>query len=802
MNPPPGSLYLSPDTASREALSDAQLFTLHEVVQAVARQSDARDTLNLLAEKARALAGAASAAITLLDPTRTLLDFAAVAGADAADIVGQTVRVEDALAGQTALTGEIYLAHHPTQSRPLLATLAPGQSEEWGVRAAVVVPIYQGGRPAGALTAINRTDGASFGPADVLRLQILANAAALALSHDNLKAQVARRQRERDILFQAAGAASSSLNVQEVMASVLSTVAGTLQMTAGAVFLLNDERSRLYVGADIGLSEDDRDRQMPTDGPGASARALSSGQPVLVSDAAADEADADIPLPGMRSLLVAPMLARGVAEGVLVIGSRLPGAYSWDDAGLLSAVAGQAAIALENAWLYEDATRRAQEAAALYELSQSVGATLQLDRVLHFVADSVLSLLHVDKFALFLLEPRTQTLEIKVARNIRRETWATMRPKMGEGIAGWVAEFETPTAVQDVAADHRNRSCPIDGEGVTSLVSVPLQAGDAVIGVLHACSSRRRLFTVGEMELLYTIANQVGAAIANAQMYEEARHQSEEIRKGIRRVARALGSSLSPAETAQGIATLATETLGADRCLLHVREDGRLRVKAASNVRGLLPEPLPADEGGRERPADWVARRGRSLALENAAADPRFAPPPFQSRVGGYMGVPLRLGPDVLGVLEVYTRAVRRFSPDEMRLLITFASQAAVALQNALLVEQAGRRLNDLKALSVISERLAENAPLVGILELLADATQAHAARLSAPGDPETVWPDGPFDVDAVELSVSLPGAPGGTLTLARPLSAPAFDDHDRRLAATVANLLAARFAPAGSKNP
>ena len=120
-----------------------------------------------------------------------------------------------------------------------------------------------------------------------------------------------------------------------------------------------------------------------------------------------------------------------------------------------------------------------------------------------------------------------------------------MKPRIGEGIAGWVLEFETPTAVQDVAADHRNRSCPIDSEGVTSLVSVPLQSGDQVIGVLHAMSSRRRLFTVGEMELLYTIANQVGAAIANAQMYEEARQQSDEIRKGVRRVARALGSSLN-----------------------------------------------------------------------------------------------------------------------------------------------------------------------------------------------------------------------------------------------------------------
>ena len=64
----------------------------------------------------------------------------------------------------------------------------------------------------------------------------------------------------------------------------------------------------------------------------------------------------------------------------------------------------QAGIAIENAWLYEDAQRQAEEAAALYDLSQHVNATLHLDRVLNFVADSVLNLLKVDKFALLLYD--------------------------------------------------------------------------------------------------------------------------------------------------------------------------------------------------------------------------------------------------------------------------------------------------------------------------------------------------------------------------------------------------------------
>ena len=828
-----------PSSAEQDQHQDRYLVALHEVVGAVARQNDPRTTLALIAEKARLLCGAASAAVSLLDPSQALLDFAAVAGPDAADILGQTVRVEDALAGRTALTGEVFLTHDPDPSFSETTSADPTIGVGVGVRSAMVVPLYLEGKPAGALTVLNRRDEGAFGGGDLLRLQTLAGLAAQSLRLDGLKRSAAQKQQERDILFRAAQTTSSSLNVQDVLTSVLGTVSGSMDMTAGAVYLLNDERTRLYIGAHRGLAEEDQDRQLAADGAGQAARALLSGQPLRINEAEEDGLE-DLPLPGMRSLLLAPMVARSIPEGLLVVGSRQPGAYSAEDASLLSAVASQAAVALENAWLYEDATRRAQEAAALYELSQSVGATLNLNRMIHFVADSVLALLHVDKFALFLYDTDTDSLDIKVSRNIRRETALAMKPRMGEGIAGWVLEFETPTAVQDVGADHRNRSCPIDGEGVTSLVSVPLQSGDHVIGVLHAMSSRRRLFTVGEMELLYTIANQIGAAIANARMYDEARQKSEEIRKGVQRIARALGSSLDGRRTAQTIADLALEMTGADRALLFALDgQGVLSARAAANFKSPLSTlaPIPLSDGGRgpETATSFVARRGRTLTIEDFAKDMRFVLPTFaaRERVVGYLGVPLKLGKDVLGVLEIYTREPRRFTPDEMRLMITFASQASVGLQNALLVEQAGHRLDDLQALGALAQMVAEGAAdehlCPAALRLVGEAVRADAGVLRLYGirSRADVYRRGERDEDGREMEVLLrdlaaqvegaerpdlvpldhavptlltpiPGLPGqpalGVLILVRAPQRPGFDGHERHLAAAVANLLSARL--------
>ena len=220
----------------------------------------------------------------------------------------------------------------------------------------------------------------------------------------------------------------------------------------------------------------------------------------------------------------------------------------------------------------------------------------------------------------------------------------------------------------------------------------------------------------------------------------------------------------------------------------------------------------------------------------------RFVLPAFaaRERVTGYLGVPLKLGKEVLGVLEVYTREPRRFTADEIRLLITFASQASVGLQNALLVEQAGRRLDDLRALGALGELLARAAPAAELfpdaLRLLCAAAEAEAgvfqrfgaarrrpvfsphgddaagrtARLALE-DLETLLRDLADQVEAspdfdfappthavpsLILPVpSLPDtAPRGVLIFIRAPRRRAFNSHERRLAVTAANLLAPRL--------
>ncbi len=825
-------------------LSDEQLVALHEVTKTLTREQNFHRALAVIAEKARQLTSCTSTALALLDPDRDNLDFIAVAGRGASEMIGQKVRVGDALPGPTAISGEPLLAYSPSKtpfptdedknfSTQDLITgefdAGDGHSGEdafaghGGIRSAAVVPIFLGGKSIGSLAAINRRDGQSFGGSDLLILHILASAAASVLQTHALRAQKTQTERERDILFEAARRTSSTLNVQQILDGVMVTIGKSVNSYAEIIFLLNDDHTHLFIASARGLTEEELEIQLLAEDPlAAAAFAGAGGTPYIISQGASDPRY-EVILPEDRvtpsSLLVAPLVSRENPMGLIVVISLHPNAFTNDDLRLLSAVAAQTSVAVENAWLYEDATRRAEEATAIYELSQSVNNNLNLQRVLNFVADSAISLLHIDKFALFLHNPRANQLEIKVDRNLRPEFVNELRCQADRGgIAWWVYQFETPAAVQNVAADPRNRSCPIDQENVASLVSVPLQAGDEVIGVIHAMSSRSRLFTVAEMELLYTIANQVGFAIRNTQTLEHMRQKSVELRRASRLVSKALGASLDSPDAAQTIADLAAEIIGADRCLLYSTEQPSLRLIASHGIRlanALSRETIVGPVGEQETTASWIARKGKSVVVSNHSQDGRLIVPgdygTLLGKSGAYIGIPLKLGNDVVGVLEAFFRESRTVTSDEIRHFKAFGGQAAVALQNALLIKKATRRRTDLQMIARLAGDLAGGTPGTDVIQQniaqLGKAVNAKRIVLSWSDckvqwdnmDETAVsvdWGQGEDNIDFPLQGSHLESGPEGSLSIVRQSSAAAFEDPDRRLAQTFADLFSATLRP------
>ncbi|MCS6949874.1 MAG: GAF domain-containing protein [Armatimonadota bacterium] len=652
------------DTESAVSL-EQQATSLHRVAQLAVDPIPVEEALRRIAEEACLLTDASASAVAFLTESETKLRLAAVAGESVQDLRGTVFRVENSLMESAVRRGENAIPYYPLRPDPVMESLLGGER----LRGAAVVPIQCDQRIWGALAVLNRRDGSRFDSSDVRLLQILASHIASLWRRRQLEQRNDRLRRELDVMYHAARSIGSSLNLNQVLEAVLDEVAAHLPHAFATLFLLTDERTHLFIAAEHGLQGEEREVMLAAD-EGLQAEVLRTGEPRLVN-AADVEPGVEQFVPRLRilSALYAPVRSRTRTLGLLLVTSTSRNAYTEADLKLLNGVASLAGIAIENAMLYEDAHRRAEEATSIYELSQLVNSSLELNSVLNLVADSVLRLLQVDKFALMLYDSNEGVLRTKVSRGVDPVYFDRLRPARGQGIPGWVFEFQSPVYVLDVAADSRNAAAPLDKEGVVSVACVPLQVGMESMGVMLAMSSRRRLFTIAEMELLYTIANQAAVAIDNALRYEEERKKSEDLRQYFLRVARAIGSTVQQGEVPQLIANIAAEVLRADRAVYYAVEGGRIRMMAVSGMR-IVP---PLDEEETSSMA-WVVKTGRPLLAYEASSDVRFRDDPFVQREGmaSCLAVPIG-GKQPTSLLAVYTLQPRKFSSHDAELLSTVA---------------------------------------------------------------------------------------------------------------------------------
>lgn len=162
--------------------------------------------------------------------------------------------------------------------------------------------------------------------------------------------------------------------------------------------------------------------------------------------------------------------------------------------------------------------------AALNDIAQIITSTLDEKQVLHRVMENVNRILQVEAGSLLLLDEGTDELRFAVTIQGDTARFSNLRLKLGQGIAGWVAQHKTPLLVPDVRCDPRfyARVDQVTGSHTYSALCVPLQSKDAVIGVLEVINKREGpaspSFTQGDLELLTTLASWVTVAVENARL--------------------------------------------------------------------------------------------------------------------------------------------------------------------------------------------------------------------------------------------------------------------------------------------
>jgi GAF domain-containing protein/PAS domain-containing protein len=605
------------------------------------------------------------------------------------------------------------------------------EARTWGVGAVAAFPLRHAGRTIGTLHVV-------FGEprlfrADELRwLGTVVDQVAVAIANAQLYEAARQRLAELEILRRASEIAVRSMDFETLVEQTLKLLQEVPAFRYVALFLTDPLDPHLLIRYRTGERPEEAQRMLRLRlGEGVVGRAGATRAPVCVPDVQADAGDLPA-IPETRAELAVPLLAGDRLVGVLDVQSPEPGAFREEHIRLLSALAGQLAIALENARLFQTVRRRLNELTILYEVITAAAVTLDPDRVVRQALAAIQRTLGFEAMECLLLEEETGTLK-SIGHYGFSEQALRVPLTVKQGICGRVARTGMPALVPDVRQDPDY----IEAEPSTrSELTVPLKIGERVIGVLNAESPRPNAFSEEDLRLMTVLAGHLAVLLENARLHRETAQRLREVTT-LYEFARRMSTTLDPGVFLDSVVTTLREVLrcrAAHIMLLNPKTD-MLEIRAAAGVKDRWRREARLRVG--EGIAGRVVQEKRPIYVPDTREDPRFVV--FDPSVRSILCVPLIVGDRAIGALSVDDDTPHAFQPEHERLLTVVAAQAAAAIENARLfyelrvhAEELRRAYEELQEVDRLKDEIVQNVshelrtPLTfikGYVDLLIDGS-------------------------------------------------------------------------------
>jgi len=260
-------------------------------------------------------------------------------------------------------------------------------------------------------------------------------------------------------------------------------------------------------------------------------KAVDTRLSVIVPDTAKGDSWVDQKLlkEGIKSSLVFPLEYKGKVLGTMNFGNTETNHFSESHIHFLHQVAGGLGISIENALLFEETKKRLNEITILYEIMKISASSLDLDKMLKEIMDSLNSLFKFETLGILLIDENTNKLLPHSAsyKEFSKSNIGKLGLSVGKGITGWVAEKSESLLVNDVRGDARY----ICGdESICSEMCAPLKIGQKVIGVIDAQSRELNAFSEDDLRLFNIVGGQLATLIENIRLYEEIKTSEEKYR--------------------------------------------------------------------------------------------------------------------------------------------------------------------------------------------------------------------------------------------------------------------------------
>ena len=661
-------------------------------------------------------------------------------GFPAETLAGWSVGKDTALKGIRFRDSEPYVSPDITQD----ANYAESLASKLAVRGVIMVPLQVSGEEIGCLY-IGSFTARRFTEDDVRVACVFARQIAGAMVNAFLLARERQEHQRSQTLLELVRAASSSLSLKQALVQICEAAARLSVADRCSILLLDEAGETLQPFMSLGLQDEKMWQSFRAIAhirlafvPGMRDAFLTQ-KPIIVG-----HADRTHLIPqsvvksfGMKTAAIYPMVVRDQVVGIMVVDSvRDYLRFPEGEIETMTAIARQAAVAIENARLFEQEQKQRRRAEVLLQIVGAAGSSLSLEKVLINVCRSVVDLSVGERCSIFLFNAGSGTLEPIMSLGPEDSVmWEKFRGAAGLSIPD-VRGFGTALNVQEpVIEEHAPGSgiVPdfwIETFGIKSLALYPLMVKDATVGVIAVDSySDFAHFPPEEVETMTAIARQAAVVIENARLFEQEQKQRQRA-EALSQIVAALSSSLSLKKVLIKLCQSVVDLSVADRCSFFLSEEGAERAAPLMSL-------------GIEDPSLWEKFKG-SAALEASQVHGmrealQSLEPVIEEHVPGSGLLPdywvdtfnlksLALYPLVhreknVGVMAVDSfRDFVHFPPEEVETLDAVARQAAVVIENARLFEQEQKQRQRAEALLQIVGAASSSLSLKKMLGTLCNS--------------------------------------------------------------------------------
>jgi len=332
-------------------------------------------------------------------------------------------------------------------------------------------------------------------------------------------------------LHEAIRTLTSHLSLDTVLQQVADLSRELVSSTYSALGIMGEDGT-LVQFITSGISQEDRDRiGEPPEGKGILGVVLREGQSLRLADLGQHTVSVGFPAnhPSMRSFLGVPITFKGVVLGNLYLTNKI-GAdeFSADDENIVTLFAAQAAVAIENARLFEAETRRSTQLDVLNLMGRELTRIFDLDLLLKKVAALLCEGFQYQNVQIFWVDLESNSIQIRALAGLDEDRLpvGTHRP-LDQGIAGWVARTGQTALCNDVREDPRYNA--IKGFETAAELAVPVILQDATVAVINVDSMVPNLFDDSDVKTLETLADQLAVAIENINLYDQQQDQAQRL---------------------------------------------------------------------------------------------------------------------------------------------------------------------------------------------------------------------------------------------------------------------------------